>query len=124
MSPGANLGGLTHEERVFLGLALLHRYRNKRGSRFGELFSLLDDDRIRQAETLGKAMRLGAMLWMSDAPQDVAELKWKQSKGRLELHLSKQAEDLFGEVVESRFNSLAASLGATPQVKIGEMAGQ
>ena len=26
----ANLGGLKHSERDFLGLALLHRYRNKR----------------------------------------------------------------------------------------------
>ena len=34
----ANLGGLKHSERVFIGLALQHRYRNKReGNRFTEL---------------------------------------------------------------------------------------
>ena len=40
----ANLGGLDHRGRVFLGLALLHRYKNSRsGTRFEPLFRLLSD---------------------------------------------------------------------------------
>ena len=58
----ANLGGLDHPGRVFLGLALLHRYKNSRaGSRLEPLFRLLTDEQIRDAEVLGKAMRFGAM---------------------------------------------------------------
>jgi exopolyphosphatase/guanosine-5'-triphosphate,3'-diphosphate pyrophosphatase len=35
----ANLGGLKHAERIFLGLALLHRYSNKReNTRFEDLY--------------------------------------------------------------------------------------
>ena len=59
----ANLGGLTHRERVFLGLALLHRYKNSReGSQHaGAVRAAARPKRSRAAETLGKAMRFGAM---------------------------------------------------------------
>ncbi|MEM7296252.1 MAG: Ppx/GppA family phosphatase, partial [Pseudomonadota bacterium] len=60
----ANLGGLSHRERVFLGLALLHRYRNRReGSSFEQVAELITPAAEREAEVVGKAMRLGAMLW-------------------------------------------------------------
>ncbi|MCB4379177.1 Ppx/GppA family phosphatase, partial [Synechococcus sp. MU1644] len=40
----ANLGGLKHSERIFLGLALLHRYTNKReGTHFEGLYDLIDE---------------------------------------------------------------------------------
>ena len=62
----ANLGGLKHAERVFLGLSLMHRYRNQReGHKFETLFSLLSQEQMRMAEILGKAMRLGAMMWVN-----------------------------------------------------------
>ncbi len=72
----ANLGGLKHSERVFLGLALLHRYSNKReGTRFEDLFGLLPEKGQKQAEILGKAMRFGAMLWMDETRQ-MGALRW------------------------------------------------
>ena len=58
---------MTHGERIFLGVALLHRYKNSRdGSPFQALFDLLDADEIRKAEVLGKALRFGAMLTASE----------------------------------------------------------
>ena len=58
----ANLGGLKHKERIFLGLSLLHRYRNKReGTSFEELYDYLTPAEQLQAEILCKAMRFGAM---------------------------------------------------------------
>ncbi len=115
----ANLGGLSHRERVFLGLALLHRYRNKReGTRFEDLYDLLDDKGKQDAEILGKAMRFGAMLWMSDTSQDGASLEWQPKNKVLRLILTKQAQPLFGEVAESRFGSLARSMGARSETKI------
>ena len=108
----ANLGGLSHEERIFLGLALLHRYRNSReGTRFEELLTLLDEASQKQAEILGKAMRLGAMLW-ADPDDETAQLHWSAKTKTLSLTLTAEAAPLFGEVAEARLNSLAASLNA------------
>jgi len=108
----ANLGGLTHPERVYLGLALMHRYKNRReATRFDDIIGLLDTRDRKEAEILGKAMRFGAMMWMQhDAP--MGRLNWAPRKKRLNLTLSRDAEPLFGEVAEARLMSLCASLGA------------
>ncbi|MEO1796742.1 MAG: Ppx/GppA family phosphatase [Pseudomonadota bacterium] len=114
----ANLGGLKHAERIFLGLALLHRYKNSReGSRIDDLVPMLSEVEIKRAEVLGKAMRFGAMLW-AEAEDMGAELKWAPKKKLLSLKLTKGAEPLFGEVVQARFQSLAAALDAQTEVKI------
>ncbi|MEP2030934.1 MAG: Ppx/GppA family phosphatase [Paracoccaceae bacterium] len=113
----ANLGGLKHGERVFLGLALLHRYRNKRdGTRFQDLYDLVDEKTQIDAEIVGKAMRFGSMLWMQSDDQ-MAKLRWFSQKRILELRLTKAAVPLFGEVPRSRFMSLASSLGAEVSIK-------
>lgn len=116
----ANLGGLKHSERVFIGLALQHRYKNKReGNRFDPIYALLDERGQTQAETLGKAMRFGAMLWLKRDAR-MGRLTWFPKKRRLELHLPKEAAALFGEVAEARFQSLVSALGATSEVFIEE----
>ncbi len=113
----ANLGGLSHSERVYLGLALLHRYRNKReGTRLDPLIGLLPDKDSHQAEVLGKAMRFGAMLWMRPEG-DMASLRFRPKKKELELRLSGEAEPLFGEVAEARLLSLANALESSVQIK-------
>lgn len=108
----ANLGGLKHRERIFLGLALLHRYKNRReGTHFERLFDLLDDTEAREAEVLGKALRFGAMLWLGiDEPP--GRLIWRPRRKTLELVLNPKAIRLFGEVADARFRSLADALGA------------
>lgn len=113
----ANLGGLKHEERVFLGLALMGRYTNKSpGPRFEELSNLLTANDRHKADVLGKAMRLGAMLWLNgDEPP--GKLKWQKKSGRLTLTLSNHAKPLFGEVAQSRFKALAQAIEAEPVVK-------
>jgi exopolyphosphatase / guanosine-5'-triphosphate,3'-diphosphate pyrophosphatase len=114
----ANLGGLTHPERIFLGLTLMHRYKNKHDdSRFAPLFELLDDGAMRRAETLGKALRFGAMFSATD-PDKHASLRWFPKKKKLELVLRKEAVPLFGEVAEARFNALVKSLAVTASVRI------
>ncbi len=113
----ANLGGLKHSERVFLGLALLHRYKNSRdNSPFEELFSLLSEKEIRQAEVLGKAMRFGAM-FTTVSPDHMGKLKFYPKKKILELTLSTEAQDLFGEVAQARFAALAKSLSADVKIR-------
>ena len=114
----ANLGGLTHQDRVYLGLALLHRYKSsRRGTNFEPLMALLPDADVRQAEILGRAMRFGAMFTL-EHPLDHGRLRLYPKKGILELTLkSATGRDLFGEVAQSRFEALAAAIGATPVVK-------
>jgi len=114
----ANLGGLTHQERVFLGLALLHRYKNNReGTAFEPLFGLLSEREIAEAEVLGKAMRFGAMFSV-EAPDRIASLRHYPKKKKLELQIDAAAEGLFGEVARARFASLASSLGAETEIII------
>jgi exopolyphosphatase/guanosine-5'-triphosphate,3'-diphosphate pyrophosphatase len=112
----ANLGGLDHPGRVFLGLSLLHRYKNSRaGSRLEPLFRLLTDAQIQDAEILGKAMRFGAMFAAGD-PGLAGKLVWHPRKRVLELHLTRDGVDLYGEVAQARFSSLALAMRAEAKV--------
>lgn len=109
----ANLGGLTHAERVFLGLSLLHRYKSSsEGTNFAPLLSLLSDDQLREAEILGRAMRFGAMFAQKDLNSH-GRLWYDADAGLLTLELiSDHARALFGEVPEARLNALAGALEA------------
>jgi len=113
----ANLGGLKHSERIFLGLALLHRYRNKsEGTRFEELYDLIPAAAQKEAEVLGKALRFGAMLWMEKDVR-LGEMRWKPKKRELELRLHPAATALFSEVAQARLDSLVTALDAEIKVK-------
>ncbi|PVA11900.1 exopolyphosphatase [Pelagivirga sediminicola] len=113
----ANLAGLNHAERVFLGLALLHRYTNSRGEkRIDQVSQLIDTPMRRDAEILGKAMRFGAMLWLQKDAEP-GKLHFYPKKRVLEFALAPAAAALFGEVAQARFASLAASLEAEPVVR-------
>lgn len=104
----SNLGGLNHQERVFLGLSLMHRYRDQRGGKkFEDVSKLLTERTLRRATVLGSAMRLGAMLWDKNA-----SLHWDPTRRVLKLQLREHSEDLFGEVAEARFQSLATLIAA------------
>ncbi len=108
----ANLGGLKHYERVLLGLALMNRYTNKIDkTRYASLFEMLNDDQVKEAEILGKAMRLGAMLWLT-SDETPGGLKWSPKARELTLKLSEEARPLFGEVAEARFAALTNALDA------------
>ncbi len=111
-----NLGGIDHPGRVYLGLALMHRYRNARpGNRFEPLLSLLSETEIREAEILGRAMRFGAMFSVA-APNRLGRLNWDAGAAELELELPPKAAPLYGEVAEARLASLAKTMNATVTV--------
>ena len=112
----ANLGGVKHEERVYLGLALLYRYSSrKEGTKFDGLFKLLSDADAKEAEVLGRAMRLGAMLWLGahDAP---GAFLWNPGKRSLTLSLENRARPLFGEVAQARLKALGQAMDAEARV--------
>ena len=112
----ANLGGLDHRGRVFLGIALLHRYKNTRPGRFESLLSLLDERDIRLAEVVGKAMRFGSMFTVRQ-PELMGKLHWQPKKRVLHLKLTPESVDLFGEVAEARFEALVSALGGTSRIR-------
>lgn len=108
----ANMAALSHPERIFLGLALLHRYKNSSSkSPMAPLFALLTDEERRDAEILGKAMRFGAMFSIAD-PSDAGQLTWQPKKKELRLKLTRTGHALMGEVTQARFKSLASAMGA------------
>lgn len=112
----AHLCGLTHTERVQLGLSLTYRYSRKGPSgRFTPYLRLVDRKQRETAAILGKAMRLGGMLWQRPNTQP-ASLRWRPTKRVLELHLSEDAHPLFGEVAAARFMSLCDTLNATGKI--------
>ncbi|WP_299905221.1 Ppx/GppA family phosphatase [uncultured Paracoccus sp.] len=104
----ANMAALSHPERIFLGLALLHRYKNSReDSPMTPLFALLTERETKDAEILGKAMRFGAMFSVKD-PNSAGTLTLRPKA--LELKLTRVGQALFGEVARSRFESLCKSM--------------
>jgi exopolyphosphatase/guanosine-5'-triphosphate,3'-diphosphate pyrophosphatase len=117
----ANLGGMTHAERVYLGLALLHRYKSSRtGTGFDPaLLDLLPEAQVLEAEILGRAMRFGAMFAVAN-PSDHGTLTYRSKRKELILTLHTDAgRDLFGEVAQARFKALAAAMGVEAIVKGG-----
>ena len=112
----ANFGGLSHGDRVFLALALLHRYKNSRSqARFADLLTLLSEEEIAAAELLGKAMRFGAMFTAQKADQ-MGTLRWDPEARKITLSIGPQAMALYGEVAEARFAALGKALGAQTDV--------
>ncbi|MEL7099512.1 MAG: Ppx/GppA family phosphatase [Pseudomonadota bacterium] len=115
----ANLGGLKHAERVFLGVALMYRYSSKQdGTRLGPLLSMLTEKEALDAQVLGRAMRFGAMFWMQ-AGGEMGRFTWRPKRRELELHLTDEAGPLYGEVAASRLSALASALEADLSVFIG-----
>jgi exopolyphosphatase/guanosine-5'-triphosphate,3'-diphosphate pyrophosphatase len=51
-----------------------------------------------------------------DDPAEMGELRWFPTKARLEIHVHPVGAPLFGEVAESRFQSLASAMGAEAEV--------
>lgn len=112
----ANFGDLDHRGRVYLGVALLHRYKNNRdGTRFDDLFAILDEKLLKEAEVLGKAMRFGAMFSVQN-PELMGRLKWHPKKRLLKLILHSETKALYGEVAEARLKSLASALDAQVEI--------
>ncbi|MDQ7081259.1 MAG: Ppx/GppA family phosphatase [Paracoccaceae bacterium] len=114
----ANLGGLDHGGRVFLGMALLYRYKNaNHASPFDDVLGLLSEKEQAEARMLGRAMRFGAML-TGASPKMMGKLRLDRQARVLELILSPRSRDLFGEVVITRFESLARSLDVTTRLTV------
>ena len=118
----ANLGGLDHQGRIYLGVALMYRYKtNSMAPRMKDLAALLDERDVKEAKMLGRALRFGAMFSM-DGPENAGELRFYPKKKVLELVLEREMQALFTEVAEQRFASLANQIGAQSKTRIRRVA--
>jgi len=110
---------VSHEERVFLALAVYGRYTSR--ETHGELRTverLLDGENIRRARILGSAVRLGETL-CGGVPGVLERFSLKPAPRRssLELKCRHSDQNMLGEVVMRRFEALAALMGLAPQVR-------
>jgi exopolyphosphatase/guanosine-5'-triphosphate,3'-diphosphate pyrophosphatase len=114
----ANLTGISHPERAFLGATLSHRYRSGRKLRDSAFaLSLLSAEDLAVAKRLGRAIRLGAML-SGAAPGVLPRSLLAPDPDVLRLTLASEIADLAGEVVDKRLSSLAATMNLAPQLVI------
>ncbi|TPE52173.1 Ppx/GppA family phosphatase [Amaricoccus solimangrovi] len=114
----ANMAGIDHPERIFLGLALLNRYKtvgpSDEASRYA---ALLPKERAAEAVILGRAMRLGAML--SGSSVGVLEhARIERENDALVLALRGPAREFGGEAVERRLHSLASRLQCEARIDL------
>ena len=113
----ANLGGLNHRERVFLGVVLLNRYKGSATTaHLDPIISLLPEDELKAAATLGKALRLGAMI-SGGSKRLLAETSLSLIDDKLVLGLQQPAHVHVSEVVEKRLAALAAGLGVDAVIR-------
>ena len=72
----ANMGGIDHSGRLFLGLALAYRYKDTDDISKTAAFKILRERDKEKAVLLGKAMRLGSIL-SGSAPGGLKKIKIK-----------------------------------------------
>lgn len=115
----SNFGGVDHEGRVFIGVALAWRSKDAEDWVALEPASqLLPPERHARAEAVGRGMRLGAML--SGATIGVLPQCPLERRGdKLIMSIGPEVADLAGEMVERRFRAFARALGLTPDLRVG-----
>jgi exopolyphosphatase/guanosine-5'-triphosphate,3'-diphosphate pyrophosphatase len=112
----ANVAGVSHAERVFLGLALLNRYKSTGpGVETLGYGALLSAERAAAAAVFGRAMRLGAMI-SGSATGVLEHSSLIRADGRITLTLRGPARAFAGEVVERRLAALAMRLDCPGEI--------
>lgn len=110
----SNLGGIDHAGRVFLAWTLMHRYKvNRISNSYAEVRELITDVDFELAKTVGKAIRLGAMISSADTGH-MGQMR--TDDGMLHLDLPIASKELFGEVVQKRLEGLASAMGRNATV--------
>lgn len=112
----ANLSGLGHGGRIFIGAALLHRYKTTDlGADVSASLNLLSADKRRSAEALGRALRLGAMLTGSVKGM-LTKTRIEITENELALIFEPGVAHLAGERVQRRLTALGDCLGLTARM--------
>tara|TARA_Y200000002_G_scaffold134133_1_gene110614 strand:- start:129 stop:1634 length:1506 start_codon:yes stop_codon:yes gene_type:complete len=113
-----NLGGINHQGRIFLALALMSRYKKICPSKNLEVpLQILGESRAEEAIILGRAMRLGAMV-SGTSVVNLKKCKLYRKNKILYLNLKKSGRDLAAGLVERRLKALADGMNLKYSVLI------
>ncbi|MEL6794648.1 MAG: exopolyphosphatase, partial [Pseudomonadota bacterium] len=114
----ANLGGVGHKGRLFMGAALVHRYKgSSQDKEATDAVARLPDDLRAKAEIVGRAARLGAML-SGSIIGTLDHCGLTVEEGALILTYDNGAGVFAGERVERRLNALADRLGLAGEIRL------
>jgi exopolyphosphatase/guanosine-5'-triphosphate,3'-diphosphate pyrophosphatase len=109
--------GSTHPERVFVAIALHARYGGSVDDPVIEpAAQLLDESAIKEARTLGLALRLAYTL-CAGSLELLSELQLGRSGGVLTLDVPAESSLFVGETVQRRLEAVARSTGATAVIR-------
>lgn len=111
-----NLGGVGHNGRLFVGAALLHRYKGggDDAEAAAAVARLSPEDR-REAEIVGRAARLGAMVSGSTLGT-LGKCTLRRDDKALTLTFAPDVAAMAGERVERRLAALAEAIGLEPRL--------
>ena len=110
---------VSHQERVFLALAVFGRYTSR--ETHGDLRNverLLDEETAGRARIMGSVVRLGETL-CGGVPGVLGRFSLKPAprRGSLKLRCRRRDRNMLGEVVVRRFEALASLMGLASQVR-------
>ena len=114
---GLPVNCMTHKERVWLSVALYHRYvglkQNKPRPR--KLDSLLGRRHVVEATTIGLALRF-ALIFSAGTATHLNHIRLECLPGKIRLHIAAAARDLFDAACQRRLDALAASAQSSAEV--------
>ena len=113
----ANMGGVDHTGRLFLGLALAYRYKGGKEISEHPAFKLLRQRDKEKAIVLGKAIRLGALL-SGSALGGLKKADIEIIEKYIVLKIDKDLKTLAGGIVKKRLSSLGDALNLVPKLVI------
>lgn len=112
----APLSGVTHEERVFMALAVHGRYGGEAGASITKgVASVLPKEGREEAYRLGRLLRLG-YAYSGATPTLLLQTALAQGDGCLQLTMPSSRRALGGGMVERRLESAARSWNLTPKM--------
>ena len=117
---GLPVNCITHKERVWLAVAIYHRYvgRKTNKSRPHELSFILSRRRRAQATTIGLGLRF-ALTFSGGTANSLEKLRFSNDGKRLTLHVDPSCAALVDSHAMRRFQQLAQSANLVPEVQQG-----
>lgn len=106
----STLTGLTHQERVTLGLALYYRYRHKRKEEW-DVLNLVKERDIAWARIVGIAANLAFMLSGGHAG-NLQDISLSMGKGKIEVVFNEASQDLVSDSIRKRVDGLGEAFRA------------
>ena len=117
---GLPVNCITHKERVWLAVAIYHRYvgRKTNKSRPHELSFILSRRRRAEATTIGLGLRF-ALTFSGGTANSLEKLRFTNDGRRLTLHVDPSCAALVDSHTMRRFQQLAQSANLIPEIQGG-----